>query len=251
MGFQAGVSAWFAAHLLSKAPIGTRFGLGRGAIANRLQFETGRNLDDIEVQLSDGSLISVQCKTTVTLSVTEGAPLARVVGQLVNLYRSVLQTTEPASGILAVSTSAGKARELSGSDLSRNNDPYTVMPLRLQAAFGLRCGQSIKIRPEWADRGNHLALQDTWTQGGRARRELPIPNSEQRQVLNEAKLLAGRGSLIPVDRSYVDQLRRFEHQCAAAGVHRIHGHRHRMRRFGTGNSPNGRHRQPVDRSQRI
>ena len=148
-------------------------------------------------------------------------------------------------------TNVSKARELSGSDLSRINDPYTVMSLRLQAAFGLRCGQWIKIRPEWADRGNHLALQDTWTQGGRARRELPIPNSEQRQVLNEAKLLAGRGSLIPVDRSYVDQLRRFEHQCAAAGVHRIHGHRHRMRRFGTGNSPNGRHRQPVDRSQRI
>ena len=25
---------------------------------------------------------------------------------------------------------------------------------------------------------------------------------------------------------HVNQLRRFEHQCAAAGVHRIHGHRH-------------------------
>ena len=28
------------------------------------------------------------------------------------------------------------------------------------------------------------------------------------------------------DRSHVEQLRRFEHQCAAAGVHRVHGHRH-------------------------
>ena len=99
------------------------------------------------------------------------------------------------------------------------------MSLRLQAAFGLRREESIKIRPEWADRGNILALKDTWTKGGRAR-EIPIRNDEQRQVLDEAKSLAGRGSLSPADRSYVDQLRRFEHQCAAAGVHRIHGHRH-------------------------
>ena len=122
-------------------------------------------------------------------------------------------------------TNASKARELSGSELSRITDPYTRMSLRLQAAFGLRRGESIKIRPEWADRGDNLALKDTWTKGGRPR-EIPIRNDEQRRELDEAKALAGRGSLIPAERSYVDQLRRFEYQCAAAGVHRIHGHRH-------------------------
>ena len=122
-------------------------------------------------------------------------------------------------------TNVSKARELSGPELFRITDPYTAMSLRLQAAFGLRRGESIKIRPEWADRDNKLALKDTWTKGGRAR-EIPIRNDEQRQVLDDAKLLAGRGSLIPAERSYVEQLRRFEHQCAAAGVHRIHGHRH-------------------------
>lgn len=122
-------------------------------------------------------------------------------------------------------TNVSKAREMSGSELRRITDPFTAMSLRLQAAFGLRRGESIKIRPEWADRGNHLALKDTWTKGGRAR-EIPIRNEEQRHVLDDAKLLAGRGSLIPADRSYVEQLHRFEHQCAAAGVHRIHGHRH-------------------------
>jgi hypothetical protein len=122
-------------------------------------------------------------------------------------------------------TNVSKARELSGAELSRITDPYTAMSLRLQAAFGLRRGESIKIRPEWADRGNKLALKDTWTKGGRAR-EIPIRNDAQRLVLDEAKSLAGRGSLIPADRSYVEQLRRFEYQCAAAGVHRIHGHRH-------------------------
>jgi hypothetical protein len=122
-------------------------------------------------------------------------------------------------------TNISKARELSGTELGRIADPYTAMSLRLQAAFGLRREESIKIRPEWADRGNILALKDTWTKGGRAR-EIPIRNDDQRQVLEDAKALAGRGSLIPADLSYVDQLRRFEHQCAAAGVHRIHGHRH-------------------------
>ena len=99
------------------------------------------------------------------------------------------------------------------------------MSLRLQAAFGLRREESIKIKPEWADRGNTLALKDTWTKGGRAR-EIPIRNEEQRRLLDEAKALAGRGSLIPAGWTYVEQLRRFEHQCAAAGIHRIHGHRH-------------------------
>lgn len=122
-------------------------------------------------------------------------------------------------------TNVSKARQLTGGELARITDPYTAMSLRLQAAFGLRRGESIKIRPEWADRGDRLALKDTWTKGGRPR-EIPIRNAEQRQVLDEAKALAGRGSLIPAGRSYVEQLRRFEYQCAAAGAHRVHGHRH-------------------------
>ncbi len=106
MSFQAGVSAWFAAHLLSRVAIGTRFGLGRGAIAERLQFETGRNLDDIEVRLSDGSLVSVQCKTNVALSGADGSALASVIKQLIGLYRTVSAAGESATGVLAVSVSA-------------------------------------------------------------------------------------------------------------------------------------------------
>ena len=122
-------------------------------------------------------------------------------------------------------TNVSKARELTTGDLSRITDPYTHMSLQLQAAFGLRRGESIKIQPEWADRGNRLALKDSWTKGGRAR-EIPIRNQEQRQMLDAAKQLAGRGSLIPADRNYVEQLRRFEFQCANAGIHRVHGYRH-------------------------
>ena len=122
-------------------------------------------------------------------------------------------------------TNISKARELTVGDLSKITDPYTRMSLQLQAAFGLRRGESIKIRPEWADRGDKLILKDTWTKGGRSR-EIPIRNEEQRRVLDEAKALAGRGSLIPADKTYIDQLRRFEYQCSAAGTHRVHGHRH-------------------------
>lgn len=122
-------------------------------------------------------------------------------------------------------TNVSKARELTDGDLSKVTDPYTKMSLKLQAAFGLRRAESIKIRPGWADRGDKLVLKDSWTKGGRAR-HIPIRNDEQRRALNEAKQFAGRGSLIPADKSYVQQLRHFEYQCEQARIHDVHGHRH-------------------------
>ena len=122
-------------------------------------------------------------------------------------------------------TNISKARELTGTDLEKIADPYTAMSLRLQAAFGLRREESIKVQPAWADRANVLALKDTWTKGGRAR-EVPIRTDAQRAVLDEAKAFAGKRSLIPADMRYVDQLRRFRYQCEKAGIHRVHGHRH-------------------------
>ena len=122
-------------------------------------------------------------------------------------------------------TNVSKARQLTAGDLAQVTDPYSRVSLQLQAAFGLRREESLKIQPAWADRGDRLVLKDSWTKGGRAR-EIPIRHVEQRQVLDEAKHVAGRGSLIPADRSYVQQLRRFEYQCDRAGIHRVHGHRH-------------------------
>jgi hypothetical protein len=122
-------------------------------------------------------------------------------------------------------TNVSRARELTSGDLAQVTDPYTRMSLRLQATFGLRRAESIKVRPGWADRGDTLVLEDSWAKGGRTR-AIPIRNAEQRRVLDEAKKFAGRGSLIPADRTYVQQLRRFEYQCDRAGIHRVHGHRH-------------------------
>ena len=109
-------------------------------------------------------------------------------------------------------TNVSRARNLSAEDLTKVTDPYTRLSLKLQAAFGLRREESIKIRPDWADRGDFLRLRDTWTKGGRER-DIPIRNEQQRMVLDEAKQFAGKGSLIPQEMNYKQQLERFKAQC--------------------------------------
>lgn len=123
-------------------------------------------------------------------------------------------------------TNEDKSRTLTDGDLAKITDPYTHLSLELQAAFGLRREESIKCRPEWADGGDRLFLKDSWTKGGRAR-EIPIRTEQQRMVLEKAKQLAGKGSLIAADKSYKDQLERFKAQCQAAGISHVHGLRHK------------------------
>lgn len=118
-----------------------------------------------------------------------------------------------------------KARVLQAGDLARITDPHIALSLRFRAAFGLRREESLKIRPNIADQGSVLVLQASWTKGGRPR-EIPIRTDEQIGLLAEAKALLGSRSLIPAELTYVQQLRRFEHHCAKAGIHRVHGHRH-------------------------
>ena len=81
------------------------------------------------------------------------------------------------------------------------------------------------MRPAWADRGDRLVLRPVGLRAGAAR-EIPIRNAEQRRVLDEAKQFAGKGSLIPKGMRYVEQLKRFEAQCAKVGIHHVHGLRH-------------------------
>ena len=98
--------------------------------------------------------------------------------------------------------------------------------LRLQAAFGLRREESIKIVASWADRGQSLVLKDSWTKGGRER-EIPIRTLEQRQLVDEAKALArGKSLVAPGYATYRDYLQHFRAECARIGIHAFHGHRH-------------------------
>lgn len=122
-------------------------------------------------------------------------------------------------------TNISKAKVLDDARLAKITDAYTAMSLRLQAAFGLRREEGIKIVPAWADGGDRLKLKDTWTKGG-TYREIAIRTPEQRTVLNEAKRLAAGGSLIPSNQSYRDQLQRFRTRCDKVGIHGVHGMRH-------------------------
>ena len=99
------------------------------------------------------------------------------------------------------------------------------MSLELQQAFELRREESIKFVPSYSDGGDHLVLKDSWTKGGKAR-EIPIRSDDQRQVLTRAHQLAGRGSLIPANRNYVQQLRIYEGHTSRAGLSKLHGLRH-------------------------
>lgn len=123
-------------------------------------------------------------------------------------------------------TNVSKSTEVTTQQLSLITDPSTRISLCLEEVFGLRREESIKIKPQWADLGDRLRLKDSWTKGGKYR-EIPITTAEQRAVLDKAKALAGKGSLIPRSMRYKDQLNRFKAQCEKAGIRKVHGQRHR------------------------
>ena len=122
-------------------------------------------------------------------------------------------------------TNVSKAQTMSAEALAKVKDTYIRMSLELQQAFGLRREESIKFVPSYADRGDRVVLKDSWTKGGKAR-EIPIRTDAQRQVLDRARQVAGRGSLIPANRNYVQQLRAYEGHTSRAGLSKLHGLRH-------------------------
>ncbi len=141
--------------------------------------------------------------------------------------RSVVAGSNDAYGIGSRQfvSNESKAKTLSPERLAKITDPYVRMSVRLQEAFGLRREEAIKFRPDYAIRENQLVLRGSWTKGGRPR-VIPITSDTQRELLQEAKALAGSGAMIPADRRYVDQLHRYERQTAKAGLTKLHGLRH-------------------------
>ena len=122
-------------------------------------------------------------------------------------------------------TNISKAKALHAADLEKIPDPFVRLSLELQQTFGLRREEAIKFRPVFADRGDHILLKASWTKGGKER-TVPIRNSEQQALLDRIRQQVGNGSLIPADRSYVQQLRIYERLTANAGLSRMHGLRH-------------------------
>ena len=122
-------------------------------------------------------------------------------------------------------TNESKAKTVTQSQLDKIRDEHVRMSLELQQAFGLRREEAMKIRHCIADQGDHLFLQRSWTKGGRER-IVPIRTEQQRELLDSAHRLAGRASLIPGNRNYVQQMRVYEGNTRRAGLHHMHGLRH-------------------------
>lgn len=121
-------------------------------------------------------------------------------------------------------TNVSKAAEVQDK-LGRVGDPYVRASLELQRVFGLRREESIKFQPHYADQGDHLKIKGSWTKGGRER-VIPIITSEQRAALDFAHKLVGVRSLIPAEKTYIEQRHVYDRQCKLAELKRMHGLRH-------------------------
>lgn len=103
--------------------------------------------------------------------------------------------------------------------------------LKLQRFIGLRYEESTKIIPSEAiDRDGEgqiigLRLMGSWCKSGRTRR-LIIEKPMQRDLLEEALLIAGSGSLIRPHRSYDQWRNHFYYYCGKAGIRDRHAFRH-------------------------
>lgn len=117
MAFQAAVATWFASHVLARTPVGGRFGLNDAAIPISMHLETGGGLDDIEIKLSDGGSIHIQCKTTASLSDRETSPLGKTITQhTIWLERAFTADGAPdptmSAGLLAVRASSPQTLDI-------------------------------------------------------------------------------------------------------------------------------------------
>lgn len=124
-------------------------------------------------------------------------------------------------------TNRDKAQELDLQKLKSVKDEHVRMSLQLQKAFGLRREESIKFIPNFADKTDHILLKNTWTKGGKER-TIEIKTQEQRDILDQAHRLAGKGSLIPSNRNFIQQLKIYEGHTASAGFSKLHGLRHKF-----------------------
>lgn len=122
-------------------------------------------------------------------------------------------------------TNIDKSVNVNNEDLVQIKDNNLKLSLELQREFGLRREEAMKFQVNYADKGDFIKLKPSWTKGGKER-VIPVRTDSQRDLLTRVKSLSGLGSLIPNGRRYIDQLRIYERQTAAAGLSKLHGLRH-------------------------
>ncbi len=105
-------------------------------------------------------------------------------------------------------------------------DPHVQASLWMKKEFGLRVQEALLIKPNIADKGDHLWLQDSWCKGKRER-VIPILTVTQREALDNAKKLVGDKSLIPQNKNLKQQLDHFGYITRKHHLYKLHGLRHR------------------------
>jgi hypothetical protein len=138
---------------------------------------------------------------------------------------SVLPKDNIELGIEKRTTWGGNRARVTTSALLESLPERMQLALRLQMAFGLRLEESLKFRPEAADKGDALALQASWCKGGRAR-TVPLTHPRQRALLDEVRQVCGDGALIPTGQTYIGFRKDIERATWGAGIRNMHGHRH-------------------------
>lgn len=115
-------------------------------------------------------------------------------------------------------------------DINRCEDPYIRLSLEGQSLFGFRREEAIKFTLSKALSGpgleNYLSIQPSWTKGGIGR-IIKIRTEEQRQWLDKvAQLVEPKQALIPIDKSYKQQLSHYKRITTNLGLSNLHGLRH-------------------------
>jgi integrase len=118
-----------------------------------------------------------------------------------------------------------RAQELTDTILNKITCPHVQASLRLMAAFGLRREEAMKLCPSTGLQGGYVVLKGSWCKGGRPR-QVPVRTDAQRAALDVAISVAGKGSLIPTGKRYVQHMKAFEYQTMAAGLGNTHALRH-------------------------
>ena len=137
---------------------------------------------------------------------------------------SILPRTNKELGIEA----KRRCRQSKAQPLSSNKklpDQRMQLVLELMDKFGLRFEEALKLRPGLADQKTVLKLKPSWTKGGRGR-DVPIRTKEQRKLLNRIAKVAGSGSLIPPNKSYIQFRKAMENELFKSGIKNVHGLRH-------------------------
>jgi site-specific recombinase XerC len=138
---------------------------------------------------------------------------------------SIIPRDNKELGIGTRQRSRNKAKPLDLAKVSRLPCAKMQMALKLQASFGLRLEESLYFQPSIADKGDHIKLNKNWTKGGKAR-TIPVITDQQRQLLNEAKALAGSNSMIPTHKKFIQGKKALENQALKIGITNMHAHRH-------------------------